>query len=174
MMSTVDVSAQCKSSRKRSSGASVEISRRNAANSRFIRSCETAGDSVIMRSTDASSDIASCTSQDGATVFITRPTDGLPRIKLSSASRNGRYASAPARRSEQRPRAIRQAGCSDRSSARKSSTNVVLPRPASPVTQSTRPCPAVADRKAVRSCARSVDRPTVFRAVSAVDDFVTT
>jgi len=90
MMSTVDVSDQCRSSKKSTSGRSVVISRRNAESSRFIRSCDTVGDSVSRRSTEASIDVASWTYHDGAVAFSTRPSAGCALTRWSSASSHGR------------------------------------------------------------------------------------
>ena len=58
-MSTVEVSAQCRSSKNSTSGLECDASCRKIASSRFIRSCEMAGDSRIRRSTDPSCDVAS-------------------------------------------------------------------------------------------------------------------
>ena len=64
----------------------------------------------------------------------------------SSASSTGRCASAPASRSEQRPRTRNGRSGSCASSARKSSTRIVFPIPGSPITVRIRPRPSRAPR----------------------------
>ena len=124
---------------KHDHGCSREASSSSAAISRFIRVGDPAPASASARSADWSSlELRTCAYQFGATLLTTRTR--LPWLsdlsRLSSASRNGRYASLPASRSEHRPRATRAApDCP--TAARNSSTSAVLPRPGSPETVTT-------------------------------------
>ena len=172
MMSIVETSAQCRSSKNITSGRTRDTSWKSTPSSRFIRSGEAVRTSARISSTDDASvaSVATWRYQVGATVFISSPNDP-PRdpIRPSSTSSSGRYASDPASRSEQRPRASTGRARSTSSSAMKSSTRLVLPMPGSPVMASTRLRPALTRPNAARSRARSSSRPTVVRRATAAD-----
>ena len=110
--SIVDTSAQCRSSKNTTSGRVRPRSCRKAASSRFMRSCDANWASASPALTRHRQLPAARPARYhvGAICFMSIATargHSLPLcIRLSSASSNGRYASVPARRSEQRPRAI--------------------------------------------------------------------
>src|SRR5262249_6415269 len=160
--SIVDTSAQCKSSKKSTTGRCPETCCRNAPSSRFIRSCEAALTSFISFVVSSSSLVSGTTFayHVGSTCFLTVTQLLSLSTKLSSASNNGRYASVPASRSLHLPRATVQSPF-DISSDKNSSTKVVLPIPGSPATHSRRPRPESADSNPARNAARSGSRPTV-------------
>ena len=93
-MSIVETSAQCRSSRKSTTGRVREMSWKYAPTSRFIRSCEAVNASTRRSAIDDSSMdlVATCRYQVGATVFISVCSDSPPArcSRLSSASRIGR------------------------------------------------------------------------------------
>ena len=85
-MSIVETSAQCRSSRKSTSGRDRERSWKSAPSSRFIRSCDAAARRRAGRpSTTRSIDrVATCTYHVGATVFISVCSDS-PRRAVQQA-----------------------------------------------------------------------------------------
>ena len=89
-----------------------DTSRKSAASSRLSRSCEPAGASGGRAAAPAAgAAVTTCEYHVGATAIIcgTIP-ESEDGSSASSASSTGRYASEPASRSEQRPRAITGAG----------------------------------------------------------------
>ena len=161
-MSMVETSAQWTSSRNNTNGRADASSWRSAAISRISRSADPLLVSASsLAAEDSSGDIgAICTNHPGATCFITVASVGSRLIRLSSASRNGRCASAPARRSEHRPRPIHTGVAI---SARKSSTSVLFPMPGSPETATSWPLPLSAASNAALRSERSRSRPTLPR-----------
>ena len=165
--SVVDGSAQCMSSKHRTTGCIRPSSSNSAAISRFSRSCDPAAVSAASRAADESFSDGGmiCAYQLGASARIRRAM--LPSCsffcRLSSASRIGRYASVPASRSEQRPRPMRTGSCCSSSCFRNASTSVVLPMPASAEITTSRPLPRCARSNSCCSASSSWSRPTMSR-----------
>ena len=163
-MSTVALSAQCRSSSTIARGCARAVASMNPSNSRFMRSGDAACSPGAAPSTPVAwAGLESPTSrcQVGAwrRSSAAMSPDGSARMADSMASRMGRKASVPARRSEHRPRATTTPVLSA-ISARQASTNVVLPTPGSPLTTSNEPRPLLARCQASMNRARSVRRPT--------------
>lgn len=167
----MDGSAQCTSSKQSTTGWTRDTSSRSARISRFKRSCDPPAVSAARRVAEAWSPDAGmiCAYQLGATARISR--ERLPSCslcwRLSSTSSTGRYASLPARRSEQRPRPIRTASPRSPTIRTNVSINVVLPTPASAEMTSIRPRPRCARSYSWSSASISTSRPTTARVPAA-------
>ena len=135
--SSVEVSAQCRSSSTSSRGAAAARSNSSASVSWNTRSCEPA----VRPSTRGSA-----------------PSE--PR-----ASTNGWYGSSVPTRSIERPR--RTSNRASRARAASSDASRVLPMPASPVTSAVVPLPAWVASRARSSCPSSRSRPTNTSPVGA-------
>ena len=128
--SSVEVSAQCRSSSTSSTGAAAARSPSSASVSWNTRSCEP----------------AACASPCG------NPPSGR------RASTNGRYGSSVPTRSIEHP--SRTSNPASRARAASSDASRVLPMPASPATRTAVPPPARAASSARPSCPSSRSRPT--------------